>query len=84
MNSHCWPGRVAKMLSNIRLPDFLDFERCENIDLIAVCDTALITFKHELSAYKVNIIQARTGRGSNKLRRGHVVADLPWPISERE
>ena len=49
------------------LLDLVDFERCENIILIAVNDNALNTFKNEWSA-KVNGIQARSGRGGNKLR----------------
>ena len=40
------------MLSNIRLRDKLDFERCENIDLIAGNDTALNTVKNELGPFE--------------------------------
>ena len=55
------------MFSNIRLPDLLNFEMCNGKDLAAVNDTAFRTFKKEWSA-KINRIQARSGRSSNKLR----------------
>ena len=40
---------------------------CNSIDLLAVNDNAFKTFKNEWSS-KINRIQARSGRGSNKLR----------------
>ena len=67
VKSRGWFGRVSRMFSNIRLPDLVDFERCENINLITANDHALNTFKNEWSA-KVNRIQTRSGRGCNKLR----------------
>ena len=65
--SRGWSGRVSRMFNNIRLPDLVDFERCEIINLKAVNDNALNTLRNEWSA-KVNRIQARSGRGGNKLR----------------
>ena len=45
VKSRGWFGRVSRMLNNIRLPDLVDFERCENTNIKAVNDNALNTFK---------------------------------------